>query len=137
MADIEKLVGKVSAELYERKEIPSYDKLLEMTRLQARILEIAHDGASFTEDDSLLAAANIQTRHDTTMGLGVLFAAETYTPWLADKLGEINFYYWNRYKQLLQEKMSGDVVLKIDNVTDRILDHLENPLKDGTWERRG
>ena len=137
MADIEKLVGKVSAELYERKEIPSYDKLLEMTRLQARILEIAHDGESFTEDDILLAAAKIQTRHDTTMGLGVLFAAETYTPWLADKLGEINFYYWNRYKQLLQEKMSGDVVLKIDNVTDRILDHLENPLKDGTWERRG
>ena len=33
--------------------------------------------------------------------------------------------------------MSGDVVLKIDNVTDRILDHLENPLKEGAWERRG
>lgn len=137
MADVDKLVDKVSAELYDKKQIPSYEKLLEIIRIQAMFLVAVHGGESFSEDDLAQAAAKIQTRHDTTMGLGVLFEAETYTPWLADKRGEIDFYYWERYKQLLQEKMAGDVVLKIDNITDKIVDHLEDPHKDGSWERRG
>ena len=137
MADVDKLVDKVSAELYDKKQIPSYDKLLEIIRIQAMFLVAVHGGESFSEDELAQAAAKIQTRHDTTMGLGVLFEAETYTPWLADKRGEIDFYYWERYKQLLQEKMAGDVVLKIDNITDKIVDHLEDPHKDGSWERRG
>lgn len=133
MADVDKLVDKVSAELYDKKQIPSYDKLLEIIRIQAMFLVAVHGGESFSEDELAQAAAKIQTRHDTTMGLGVLFEAETYT----DKRGEIDFYYWERYKQLLQEKMAGDVVLKIDNITDKIVDHLEDPHKDGSWERRG
>ena len=35
MADVDKLVDKVSAELYDKKQIPSYDKLLEIIRIQA------------------------------------------------------------------------------------------------------
>ena len=137
MADVDKLVDKVSAELYDKKQIPSYDKLLEIIRIQAMFLVAVHGGEPFSEDELAQAAAKVQTRHDTTMGLGVLFEAETYTPWLADKRGDIDFYYWDRYKRLLQEKMAGDVVLKIDNITDKIIDHLEDPHKDGTWERRG
>lgn len=137
MADIDRLVEKVSEELFDKKQIPSYEKLLDIVRLQAMVLVALHGGEPFSDDEIMQATAKIQTRHDTTMGLGVLFEAETYTPWLADKRGDIDFYYWERYKQLLQKKMSGDVVLKIDNITDKILDHLEDPHKDGTWERRG
>lgn len=136
MADVDKLVGRVSVELYDKKQIPSYDKLLEIIRMQAMFLVAVHGGESFSEDELAQAAAKIQTRHDTTMGLGVLFEAE-YNPWLDGKRSEIDFYYWDRYKQLLQEKLASDVVLKIDDITDKIVDHLEDPHKDGTWERRG
>ncbi len=137
MADVDKLVDKVSAELYDKKQIPTYDKLLEIIRIQAMFLVAVHGGDNFSEEEIVQAATKVQTRHDTTMGLGVLFEAKTYAPWLANKRGDIDFYYWERYKQLLQEKMSGDVVLKLDNITDKIIDHLEDPSKDGTWERRG
>ena len=137
MADVDKLVEKVSSELYDKKQIPSHHELLEIVRIQAMFLVAVHGGEPFSEDELAQAVAKIQTRHDTTMGLGVLFEAETYTPWLANKRGEIDFYYWERYKKLLQEKLAGDVILKIDNITDKIIDHLEDPYKDGTWERRG
>lgn len=137
MADIDRLVEKVSEELFRTSQIPSFEKLLEAVKFQAMFLVSFHGWKPFTEEDILQAAARIQTQHDTTMGLGVLFESETYTPWLANKRGEIDFYYWERYERLLQKKMSEDVVLKIDNITDKILDHLEDPHKDGSWERRG
>ena len=137
MPDVDKLVDKVSVELYDKKQIPTYDQLVEIVRMQAMVLVAVHGGEPFSEEEITQATLKIQLRHDTTMGLGVLFDSDTYTPWLADRRGEINFYYWGRYRQLLQEKMSGDVVQKIDNITDKILDHLEDPHKDGKWERRG
>lgn len=137
MADVDKLVERVSAELFDKKQIPTYEKLLDIVRIQAMFLVAVHGGNSFSEEDIVQAAVKIQTRHDTTMGLGVLFEAETYIPWLMNKRGKIDFYYWKRYQRLLQGKMSGDVILKIDDITDKILDHLEDPHKDGTWERRG
>ena len=137
MADIDRLVEKVSEELFKTSQIPTYEKLLGAVKFQAKSLEFFHGWEPFSEEEILQATARIQTQHDTTMGLGVLFESETYTPWLADKRSEIDFYYWERYEKLLQKKMSEDVVLKIDNITDKILDHLEDPHKDGSWERRG
>ena len=85
MADIDRLVEKVSEELFRTSQIPSFEKLLEAVKFQAMFLESFHGWEPFTEEDILQAAARIQTQHDTTMGLGVLFESETYTPWLANK----------------------------------------------------
>ena len=137
MANIEKLVDRISAELFEHCQIPSYEQLLEIVRKQAELLNLYPDSEPYSEEEIIRAADMIRTRHDTTMGMGTLFAAESYTPWLVNRRGEIDFYYWHRYERLLQEKLSKDVVGKLDEITDKIIDHLEDPHKDGAWERKG
>lgn len=137
MADIDKLVDSVSSLLFETNQIPTCEKLTEIVRKMALPLSLLQDGEQYSDDEISQAVIKIQTRHDTQMGLGTLFEAETYTPWLVNKRGEIDFYYWGRYRQLLKEKLSGDVVHKIDEITDNILDHLDDPHKNGCWERKG
>lgn len=137
MANIEKLVNVVSSFLFENKQIPTAEKLLAIVKAQATTLAMVSGGLAYSEEEIQDAAKAIETRHDTHMGLGVLFEADDYKPWLVDRRGFIDFYYWNRYHELLKEKFSMDVVNKLDTITDKILDHLEDPQKEGNWERKG
>jgi len=137
MADIDKLVEMVSAILFDSKEIPNSERLNNIVTQMALVLKLQNNDDDYSKDDIEQVIRIIQTRHDTSMGLGVLFDSDTYKPWLADKKDSINFYYWNRYKKLLAGRISADVVLKTDEITDKILDHLEDPTKEGAWERRG
>ena len=136
MADIEKLVNEVSSFLFDSKQIPTLEKLAAIANAHAQTLNLA-SGEEYTHKEIQRAITVIQTRHDTRMGLGVLFESEAYRPWLAAKQSDIDFYYWTRYHKWQKEKFSPDVVNKLDIITDKILDHLEDPQKDGVWERKG
>ena len=49
-----------------------------------------------------------------------------------------DFYFWERYRKLLVENgFSARVLASFDSVTDRTLGLLENPKKEGNWDRRG
>lgn len=66
--------------------------------------------------------------------------AEEYHPWLANAKSTIDFYYWRRYRDYLITKknpMHITTVNDIGQITDDIIDHLEDPRKDGQWQRRG
>jgi len=86
-----------------------------------------------------LIAKKLQQRFNIKMTLGTMFTnADKYKPWLEQLSGEIDWYYWNRYKNLLiNEKFPLHVVRSLDGITDQILDHTENPKKEGSWDRRG
>ncbi len=45
--------------------------------------------------------------------------------------------YWQRYREYLERKMATSVVDGLDDVTDGILSLLEDPLRTGSWDRRG
>lgn len=91
-----------------------------------------------TDDEAEHLAREFEARHGVTMTIGALLKDQTYEPWLDNAKTQIDPYYWNRYRKLLGEKhFSGQVIATIDEVTDRILGHLENPAKDGPWDRRG
>jgi hypothetical protein len=45
--------------------------------------------------------------------------------------------YWQRYREWLERKISYRAVEALDESTDSILDLLEDPLRDGSWDRRG
>ena len=80
----------------------------------------------------------LQERFNIQMSLGTMFSSEKYKPWLADEQMNINWYYWERYRKLLiNMKFSPYVVTSLSSITDQILDHLENPKKEGSWDRRG
>lgn len=90
------------------------------------------------EEDIINLTKKLETRFDISMGIGSILEAENYTPWLDDNRGDIDWYYWKRYKRLLPEKkFAPEVISKLDIVTDKIIGHLENPKKQGKWKRKG
>jgi len=91
-----------------------------------------------SEEDILNITRKLETRFDISMGIGSLLEADDYIPWLDDNRGDIDWYYWKRYRRLLPDKkFASDVISKIDIVTDNIIGHLENPKKQGKWKRKG
>lgn len=90
------------------------------------------------EESLLNITKKLETRFDISMGIGSILEADDYTPWLDDNRGEIDWYYWKRYRRLLPDKkFAPDVISKLDIVTDKIIGHLENPKKQGEWKRKG
>jgi hypothetical protein len=53
--------------------------------------------------------------------------------------GEIRWHYWDHYKTYLQTQKgwSPSVVKSIDDLSSQILSRLEDPRREGPWDRRG
>lgn len=91
-----------------------------------------------TDDEAEILARRLETRHDVTMNLGAHLKERGFKPWLESALAGIDSYYWDRYKKLLAEKhFSPQVLATLHADTNRTLGLLENPAKDGPWDRRG
>jgi len=97
---------------------------------KVKIFEVSDE-----EADKL--AKEIETSLSITMELGSVIKEE-FTEWLNSEKPNIDPYYWDRYKKLLNQKdFPWQVITRLDEVTDRILGLLENPQKEGAWDRRG
>lgn len=70
-------------------------------------------------------------------GYKILDADEGYIPWIKDSKVTIKWYFWNRYTNYLQKKIAPDTIIKLDNLTDDILDRIANPSTPGPWDKRG
>ncbi|GMO93592.1 Z1 domain-containing protein [Bradyrhizobium sp. TM239] len=91
-----------------------------------------------SDADAERLARQLEARHDVTMTIGAMLTSHDFEPWLEGRRSSIDPYYWGRYKRLLAEKnYSSQVLATMDNVTDRILGLLENPDREGHWDRRG
>lgn len=91
-----------------------------------------------SEQDINNITERLEARFDISMEVGNLLSAEGYTPWLDDARENIDWYYWERYKRLLPDKkFNREVINVLDIDTNKILDHLENPEKEGGWKRKG
>lgn len=93
---------------------------------------------SVSDSEADFLARRFEVRHAVTMTLGAVLTGKEHTPWLEPARSKIDPYYWSRYRNLLRDRhFSGQVIATLDDVTDRILGLLENPHKDGPWDRRG
>lgn len=75
-----------------------------------------------------------------TMPLGgVLVGGSPFKPWIESARADIDWFYWDRYKNyLIEQKGWGPkVVDALSEVAEKVLGLTENPNKEGTWERRG
>jgi len=59
--------------------------------------------------------------------------------WLPYKRSKIDWRFWKRYERFLMEErgLSEKSVNKLDEITDKILERLEDPKREGSWDRRG
>ncbi|MBB3605331.1 hypothetical protein FHT40_005015 [Mycolicibacterium sp. BK556] len=63
-----------------------------------------------------------------------------HEPWLADRLAEkASWKFWDRYSRYAKGELGlpSIAVTRMDEVTDDILGRLENPNREGPWDRRG
>ena len=69
----------------------------------------------------------------------ILEDQQDHEPWLPQRRSEIEWDFWNRYRSYLEEKKgwSNRVVDRLEQLTDSILERLENPERSGVWDRRG
>lgn len=61
-----------------------------------------------------------------------------YKPWLKQR-DDIDFYFWKRLRKYYIEDdiLPPNVVSRLDQVTDDVLDYCGNPEDAGSWKRRG
>ena len=64
---------------------------------------------------------------------------DDHLAWLPVRRGELKWSFWRRYRWYLenQRNIPADVVERMDQDTDKILERLEDPRRPGPWDRRG
>jgi len=128
---LEQIEHTVSMSL-DGKEI-THEKITEMVNGIGKVMY-----PHITGNEINILVKNIESKHQITMSLGSTLTDKSHKPWLTDNKENINWYYWNRYKQLLIKNGFGNTVVgKMDIVTDEILDLLQNPKDTGSWQRKG
>ena len=128
--EVQDIQDMVSAWLAKRLPTP------EMIRDQISRVRILYP--SVTDEEAERIAVDFEAVHGVTMSIGSTLENGGFEKWLEGTRGEIDFYFWERYRRLLAEKgFSAQVLATLDSVTDRTLGLLGNPNKEETWDRRG
>jgi hypothetical protein len=87
----------------------------------------------------------VSRRHTVSIlgGHSVMEDSGDHEAWLNTTTGdaiarEINWHYWNHYRDYLSHKgFSKEVVENLDDITTDILSRIEDPHRPGAWDRRG
>jgi hypothetical protein len=82
----------------------------------------------------------LETLYSIWMAQGtILEDQQDHIPWLPDRKAEINWDFWDRYRRYLEEEKgwSPATVDRLEQLTDSILERLEEPQRPGDWSRRG
>ena len=68
----------------------------------------------------------------------VLDNDDDHIAWLSSKKPKIKWQYWDRFERLLKKQGWSDAtVTRLGDMTDAVLGRLEDPLREGAWDRRG
>jgi hypothetical protein len=129
---LQQLESMVSASLFHSKA-PTPESIRELIAQVRKLPMIA-----VTDEEAERLARSFETRLDVSMSIGSQLVMDGYEPWLPARRANIEPYFWQRYRRLLTEQRFPNAVLQtLDQVTDRIVGLLEDPEKDGEWDRRG
>ena len=62
-----------------------------------------------------------------------------HLPWLADRRASIEWKFTKRYRRFLNERKgwARPTLQRSDDLTDRVLELIEDPCRTGSWDRRG
>ena len=81
--------------------------------------------------DELIRRFSLWIGRDTTLRNN-----EGHKDWLTQGHKQ-DWRYWQRYREFLERKLSVKAIDGVDESTDTLLSLLEDPLRDGPWDRRG
>lgn len=113
---------------------------LSITRLliQEKVKIVLSIFGSEVEEDLLVS--DLEARYNIWMAQGtILEDVQDHIPWLRDRTVSINWDFWNRYRRYLEEEKGWAPATtdRLEQLTDSILERLEDPNRIGSWDRRG
>jgi hypothetical protein len=65
-----------------------------------------------------------------------LSSGEDHVPWL-DSERKKGWTYWRRYSEYMEARIPWTALDSLDVATDEVLSQLEDPTREGSWDRRG
>jgi hypothetical protein len=87
-------------------------------------------------DHDLLVEELIRRSSRTVGDNATLSSGEDHIPWLdADR--KKTWTYWRRYSEYMEAQIPWTALDALDVATDDVLGQLEDPLREGAWDRRG
>ena len=98
----------------------------------------AEGSAGSIDRDRLIR--EIESRCEIWWGTAtVLDNKMNHTVWLPYQKSQIDWKFWRRYERYLMEekRFSEQSIMTLDTLTDRVLERLEDPHRDDSWDRRG
>jgi hypothetical protein len=133
MTDNEKLIMDLAFTLLLHQKGPRSPELITQAVEQFAV--------AYPDVDKEMIIRELESRFSITF-LGNIQILEdratSHIVWLPEKRSEIEWRFWKRYERWLQAKrMSENAIRGIDEFTDIILGLLENPKRNGEWDRRG
>lgn len=124
---------KVSRIAKEREEPLTSDEI-------RSIVEGAVTFAGVADVDVESVVAELETMFATVIGRSsVLRSDDEWNPWLKARSSEIDWSFWSRYRKhlLLDKGWASSTIDRMDEITDEALGLLNDPQKQGSWDRRG
>lgn len=80
----------------------------------------------------------LETRFNVHVGHATLLQdARDHISWLPGRSSELSWTYWKRYREYMKGKLAPESLIRLDDSTDEILGLLEDPQREGPWDRRG
>lgn len=76
-------------------------------------------------------------RYSHTVGRNATLSDDSdHVPWLTAERKK-DWLYWRRYAEYMETRIPLIALDALDEATDEVLGHLEDPRRDGNWDRRG
>lgn len=98
---------------------------------------VQHIGMMGNIDEEQLRIA-LLANFDVVIGDASTLEDDGHIRWYEDTKPTLDFYYWKRYRELLQHQgLPSTVIAKMDQTTDKILGLIDDPNRPGNWDRKG
>ncbi len=125
-------------------KIPSKDIIKTLINGQLNAKKMANEaiGNPFPADqfnvDQMVNKLLDHLSIDTESHSMIDFKNDQHVEWLDSRRIDIeNGIHWTTYKKYLSRTLSNSILLELDKSTDKILSHIEDPLRDGSWFSKG
>ena len=137
MSDLER-ARVIALTLFDGQEIPDEAGVRRLAESAANLL-MAQSAGSTVDIDALTRV--LEANLNVVVGDGSILTGDEgiHVPWLPQRRASIEWGFTRRYRRFLMEQKRWPLasIRGSDDLTDRLLELLEDPERTGPWDRRG
>lgn len=105
-------------------------------KMLAKVLIIYDDNDAEGLDEEAIVSELIRRSSHSYSRNATLQGDEDHVDWLTSERKK-NWRYWARYAEYMEKRLPQNAVEALDESTDEVLKQLEDPKREGAWDRRG